>query len=104
MLSRYTLQWVCVLDHLVNCCSVRACCTGTKKSKKGGLALSAAATAALRPLMALLKFLALTNANRYRVARYGALPAVVSLYGGTADFLLRTHCQVRPLACCDVCR
>lgn len=66
---------------------------GTKKSKKGGLALSTAATAALRPLLALLKFMALTNANRYRIGRYGALPAVVSLYGGTSDFLLRTHCQ-----------
>ncbi|KAG2450611.1 hypothetical protein HYH02_004451 [Chlamydomonas schloesseri] len=65
---------------------------GKKKSKKG-LTLSPEQSAALTRLLGVVKLLATTNTNRYRIAHLEALPALLVLYDEGPDYLLRNHCQ-----------
>ncbi|KAG2437990.1 hypothetical protein HXX76_005604 [Chlamydomonas incerta] len=65
---------------------------GKKKSKKG-LTLSPEQSAALTRLLGVVKILATTNINRYRIAHLEAVPTLLVLYDEGPDYLLRNHCQ-----------
>ncbi|MEW5302080.1 MAG: hypothetical protein WDW36_004890 [Sanguina aurantia] len=67
---------------------------GAKKKKSKGVVLSSEALAAASNVTGLLKFLALENISRYRIAKLGAVPALISIYHDSSRLLLRRNAQV----------